>query len=60
MDWTKEVKKALIDKNITQKELADALGYSRQYVCNIINGVVTAQPAMDRVADYLGIEREEE
>lgn len=34
----KEIKKKLIDKNISQKELADNLGSSFSFVNQIING----------------------
>lgn len=54
--WNKKVKKALIDKNMTVKELANIVGYSAVYVRNIVNGkIVNATIAQQKISEVLGI-----
>lgn len=36
--WGKDVKKAVIDKNMTLKQLAETIGYSNTTVSQVING----------------------
>ena len=55
-EWEKEVKKALIDQEETQKEMADKLGLSRAYVSAVINGTVKAPRAIGLISDYCGLE----
>lgn len=54
--WSKKVKKALIDKNMTINELAETIGYSSIYTRNIVNGkIVSATVAEKKINDVLGI-----
>ena len=54
--WSKKVKKALIDKNMTINELAGTIGYSSTYTRNIVNGkIVSATVAEKKINDVLGI-----
>ena len=54
--WSKKVKKALIDKNMTINELAETIGYSSTYTRNIENGkIVSATVAEKKINDVLGI-----
>lgn len=54
--WNKKVKKALIDKNMTIRELAEIVGYSTVYVTNIVNGkIVNATRAEEKINDALGL-----
>lgn len=55
-DWTKAIKKALIDKGENQIDMANALGLTRQYVCNVINCKMTARSAVIAISDYCGVE----
>lgn len=55
-EWEKEVKKALIDREENQSDMADALGLSRQYVCAVINGTIKAPRAIGLISDYCGLE----
>ncbi len=56
--WNKKVKKALIDKNMTIRELAEIVGYSTVYVTNIVNGkIVNATKAEEKISDALGFVR---
>ena len=54
--WSKKVKKALIDKNMTINELAETIGYSSTYTRNFVNGkIVSATVAEKKINDVLGI-----
>lgn len=54
--WSKKVKKALIDKNMTINELAETIGYSSTYTRNIVNEkIVSATVAKQKINNALGI-----
>ncbi len=53
----REVKKRLIDKDMTQAELADLLGCSRQYINNILYGRKDGGEYRKRIAKILGIKK---
>lgn len=42
----KEIKKKLIDKDMTQVELAEQLGVTKQYITKIITGTRTGFPSV--------------
>jgi len=50
-----KLKLALFTREITQAELARAIGKSPSHVCRIIRGVVRARKRdRDRIAEFLG------
>jgi hypothetical protein len=55
----KDFKKVLIDREITQKSVADHFGWSSQYVAQLVKGM-TKGPAAERnlklIKKYLGME----
>ena len=54
--WSKEAKKAMIDRNISgPKELAEQLGFSRTHLTAVLNGSVISDAARERICDYLGV-----
>lgn len=53
--WSKQVKKAMIDNDMDTTDLADALGYTRQYTSSIVNGVVYYEEAVVRISEKLSI-----
>lgn len=54
--WNRRVKKALIDKNLTVKELAEKVNYSTAYVTNVVNGkIVDATKVQTKINEVLGI-----
>ena len=55
-EWEKEVKKALIDRGESQREMADTLGLSRVYVCSVINGTIRTRRAAELISQHCGIE----
>ncbi len=52
----RKVKKRLIDKNMTQAELAALLGCSRQYVSKILYGIKSGSKYREEIARILEIE----
>ena len=52
----KEIKIKLIDKDMTQVELAEQLGVTKQYITKIITGTRTGDKYLCRIAAILDIE----
>ena len=53
--WCKEVKKTLIDRDMTVTDLADRSELSRPYVSGVVNGRVIAPEIAARISEVLGI-----
>ncbi|MCL2081861.1 MAG: helix-turn-helix transcriptional regulator [Oscillospiraceae bacterium] len=53
--WCKEAKKALIDRGMGIKDLAEALGYRREHMSAVINGRVRSPNTQECICDYLNI-----
>lgn len=51
-----EAKKVMIDKHIKLKDLANELGVSSSYLCEILKGTRSGQKYKERIADILGLE----
>lgn len=52
--WSKKVKKALIDRDLSLDELAKLIGYSSTYTRNVVNGkIVGAVAAEKRINEVL-------
>lgn len=52
----KKVRKKLIDRNMTQVELAAMLGCSKQYVSRILTGVRSGKKYVQEIARILEID----
>lgn len=52
----KEIKKKLIDKDMTQVELAEQLGVTKQYITKIITGIRTGDKYLCRIGAILDID----
>lgn len=52
----KEIKKKLIDKDMTQVELAEQLGVTKQYITKIITGTRTGDKYLCRIGAILDID----
>lgn len=52
----KEVKKRLIDKDMTQVELANMLGIKKQYMTRILCGARAGTKYLDRIGQILDID----
>ena len=59
-NWEKEVRKALIDKNMNMTDLADQLGVSSCYLYDILNDNRPAVNMRQKINNYLGIEWSDE
>jgi transcriptional regulator with XRE-family HTH domain len=51
------VKKKLIDKRMSQVELADALGVKKQYLSLIFSGARSGEKYRNRIIEILELER---
>lgn len=51
----KEIMKTLIDKDMDIGDLADGLGYSREYVSRLISGRVNTTDGRRKLCEYLDI-----
>lgn len=54
-NWSKEVRKKLIDKDMTISELAKQIGKSRSYVTEIISGRVKSPNTQKLINEFLEI-----
>ena len=54
--WSKAVKKEMIERDMSIKDVAEALGMAREYVSAVINGRVYSESAVKKISDYLNIE----
>ena len=55
----KDFKKILIDRETTQKEVAEHFGWSSQYVAQLVRGMTkgpAAERNLEKVKKYLGME----
>lgn len=56
--WCKEVKKAMIDRDMSIADLAADLNLSSAYVTRIINGTFIIPETKKRISKYLDISSE--
>lgn len=54
-EFEKQVKKALIDRNMTMGDLAEALGISISYVSDLIKEKRTNEDQIARIKDFLNL-----
>lgn len=54
-EWRKTVTEKMSERALTQKELAETLGYQRTWLSAVINGSEFSQAAKDRINRFLGI-----
>lgn len=55
LEWSKEAQKAQIDTGLGNKDLAERLNYSRQFVTAVVNGRKDSRLAIARISKCLGI-----
>lgn len=51
----KEVEKALIDKDMSKRELAEILGITQAYLTDILKGTREGKERKKQIAEYLGL-----
>lgn len=54
-DWGIEVKKRMIDRQISITDFANTLGVARPYLNNVINGAIKSDGLQARINEYLAI-----
>lgn len=55
--WAKRVKKILIDRDMTMKELAERVGCSYGVLCQAMSGKTIYPTVQEKVETYLGIRK---
>ncbi|HBV67227.1 MAG TPA: transcriptional regulator [Clostridiales bacterium] len=55
-----KIKKGLVEKNMTQRDLAKKLSMNEQYLADIIHGRRSGNMYIDRIYDELGLNSDEE
>lgn len=55
----KEVKKRLIDMDMTQRDLAEKLGVSSPYITDILRGTRTSANTQRRICEAVGLDYDE-
>lgn len=60
LEWSKEAQKARIDRNMSNKIIAEKLGYSRQLVTAVINGRKESSLAIAKISMQLHIAKPSE
>lgn len=58
--FEKQVRKALIDRDMTAADLAQALGVTPSYISDILKGSRKADAQRARIMDYLELKGDEE
>ncbi len=58
-DWSRAARHAQIDTGMTNKRIAEKLGYSRQFVTAVVNGRRESREAITRISKCLKIPRME-
>lgn len=55
-NWSKEVKKKMIDKDLTNQDIADKFNWTSRYVSAVINGREYYKEAVVNISAYLNVE----
>lgn len=53
--WCEKAKIEMVKKNINQTQIAEAIGTSRNYVSQVLNGYAMSRPMIEKISAYLGI-----
>lgn len=57
LEWSKNAQKAQIDTGLGNKDLAEQLNYSRQFVTAVVNGRKESSIAIAKISKCLGISK---
>lgn len=55
-DWSKNVKKTMIDRDLTNQDIADKFNWTSRYVSAVINGREYYREAVANISLYLNVE----
>jgi transcriptional regulator with XRE-family HTH domain len=54
-----KIKKRLVELNMTQRELAKAIGMNENYLTDVLNGRRSGKKYMDSIMETLGLKEKE-
>ena len=55
-DWSKKVKKAMIDKDMDTNDLANKMNWTRQYTSSIVNGCKYQRESVAKISYFFGFD----
>ncbi|MCM1144598.1 MAG: hypothetical protein NC318_04970 [Blautia sp.] len=55
-DWSKEIKKAMIDADLDNNDIANKFNWTSRYVSSIVNGRIYHRTAVENISAFLGID----
>lgn len=58
--WSKDIKKAMIDRDMDTADVAEQMKWTRQYTSSIINGRTYQRESVNRLSVYFGLEKPSE
>ena len=53
--WCKEAKKAMVDRGLRVKDLANEIGYTKEWTSAILNGRVRSETSAEAIGKVLNI-----
>lgn len=59
-NWSKNIKKAMIDKDMDTTDVAERMKWTRQYASSIINGRVYQRESVNRLSTFFGLDNPSE
>ncbi|MBR1497751.1 MAG: XRE family transcriptional regulator [Oscillospiraceae bacterium] len=54
-EWSKQVKKVMIDRDMDMNDLAEAIGKSREWTSAVVNERVRSYPTAALISDALNV-----
>lgn len=55
-DWSKKVKKAMIDKDMDTNDLAKQMNWTRQYTSSLVNGCTYQRESIAKISHFFGFD----
>lgn len=55
-DWSKKVKKAMIDRDMDTNDLARQMKWTRQYTSSLVNGCVYQKESVAKISLFFGFD----
>lgn len=55
-NWSKNIKKAMIDRDMDTADVAEKMKWTRQYTSSIINGRTYQRESVNRLSVYFGLD----
>ncbi len=55
-DWSKKVKKAMIDQDMDTNDLAARMKWTRQYTSSLVNGCTYQKESVAKISQFFGFD----